>query len=62
VILFLILQKHSKLWFKELKTKAPKRLKNHTDHKRTSQYFKLILRTTHMEYGVGYLLFNPVIP
>ena len=39
-------QKHSKLWFKELKTMAPKRLKNHTDHKRTSQYFKLILRTT----------------
>jgi len=38
--LFLMPQKHSKLWFKELKTMAPKRLKKHTDPKKLHKILK----------------------
>jgi len=40
VILFLMPQKHSELWFKELKTMAPKRLKKHTDKKKLHKILK----------------------
>jgi len=33
-------QKHSELWFKELKTMAPKKLKKHTDPKKLHKILK----------------------
>jgi len=33
-------QKHSELWFKVLKTMAPKRLKKHTDKKKLHKILK----------------------
>ncbi|MBQ7539562.1 MAG: hypothetical protein IJT13_00370, partial [Bacteroidaceae bacterium] len=51
-ILFLVSQKHSLLWFKELKTKVPKRMKKHTDQTRLPYNYKLIFRTTLKVVGI----------